>query len=142
MLTQIKFTVGCGNITQRVNLSFVRLALQVTDMLDLLSDFISRSKEHETLLISGDPSLLSAVDRTDGVPPLRSKVPHGATKCWKVMYQIVDLYSSLPREAKNKGFMSRSAIGRASGGNIRYEFSLLVALVSFTFCPENSEVHK
>lgn len=116
-LIQIKFTVGCGNITQRVNLSFVRLALQVVDMLDLLSDFTSKSDESDVPLISGDQSLMSAEDRTDGVQPLRSKVPHGAAKCWRIMYQIVDLYSSLPREAKNKGFMRRSTIGRVLGGN-------------------------
>ena len=117
-LTQIKFTVGCGNITQRVNLSFVRLALQVVDMLDLLSDFISRSNESDVPLISGDPSFMSVEDRTDGAQALRSKVPHGAAKCWRVMYQIVDLYSSLPREAKNKGFMRRSTINRVQGGDM------------------------
>lgn len=116
-LTQIKFTVGCGNITQRVNLSFVRLVLQVVDMLDLLSDVISKSNESDVPLISGDPSLMSGEDRTDGAQVLKSKVPHGAAKCWRIMYQIVDLYSSLPREAKNKGFMRRSTIGRALGGD-------------------------
>ena len=124
-LSQIKFTVGCGNITQRVNLSFVRLALQVTDMLDLLWDFISKSEESETILVSGDPSLMYAGDRTDGAPPLRSKVPHGAAKCWRIMYQIVDLYSSLPREAKNKGFMRRNTIGRALVGNTRSKYQFL-----------------
>lgn len=118
-LTQINFTVGCGNITQRVNLSFVRLVLQVVDMLDLLSGVISKSSESDVPLISGDPSLMSAEDRPDGAQPLKSKVPHGAAKCWRVMYQIVDLYSSLPREAKNKGFMRRSTIGRVLGGDTK-----------------------
>lgn len=118
-LTQINFTVGCGNITQRVNLSFVRLVLQVVDMLDLLSDVISKSSESDVPLISGDPSLMSTEDRPDGAQPLKSKVPHGAAKCWRVMYQIVDLYSSLPREAKNKGFMRRSTIGRVLGGDTK-----------------------
>ena len=107
--------MGCGNITQRVNLSFVRLVLQVVDMLDLLSDVISKSNESDVPLISADPSLMSAEDKTDGAQALRSKVPHAAAKCWRTMYQIVDLYSSLPREAKNKGFMRRSTIGRALG---------------------------
>ena len=115
----MKFTVGCGNITQRVNLSFVRLVLQVVDMLDLLSDVISKSSERDVPLISGDPSLMSAEDRPDGAQPLRSKVPLGAAKCWRIMYQIVDLYSSLPREAKNKGFMRRSTIGRVLGGDTK-----------------------
>lgn len=115
--TQVNFTVGCGNITQRVNLSFVRLVLQVVDMLDLLSNFISSSDGSEVRLTSGDPSLMSPEDRTDGVPPWRSKVPHGAARCWRIMYQVVDLYSSLPREAKNKGFLRRSTIGRVLGGN-------------------------
>ena len=127
-LTQIKFTVGCGNITQRVNLSFVRLVLQVVDMLDLLSDVISKSSESDVPLISEDPSLMSAEDRTDGAQALRSKVPHSAAKCWRIMYQIVDLYSSLPREAKNKGFMRRSTIGRVLGGNTnsKCQFSILI----------------
>ena len=110
--------MGCGNITQRVNLSFVRLVLQVVDMLDLLSDCISKSNESDVPLRSGDPSVMSAEDRTDGAQALRSKVPHGPAKCWKIMYQIVDLYSSLPREAKNKGFMRRSTIGRVLGGDM------------------------
>lgn len=110
--------MGCGNITQRVNLSFVRLALQVVDMLDLLSDCISKSNESDVPLISEDPSFMSVEDRTDGDQALRSKIPHGAAKCWRVMYQIVDLYSSLPREAKNKGFMRRSTISRVQGGDM------------------------
>ena len=118
-LAQIKFTVGCGNITQRVNLPFVRLTIQVVDMLDLLSDFISMNRESEKPLLSEDPSLMSAEDRTDGMQPLRSKAPHGHVKCWRIMYQIVDLYSSLPREAKNKGFMRRSTIGRVLGGKLK-----------------------
>ena len=118
-LAQIKFTVGCGNITQRVNLSFARLTLQVVDMLDLLSDFISKSGESERPSLSQDPSLMSPEDRTDGVQPLRTKAPQGHVKCWRIMYQVVDLYSSLPREAKNKGFMRRSTIGRVLGGKIK-----------------------
>ena len=116
-LSQIKFTVGCGNITQRVNLSFVRLVLQVVDMLDLLSDFISKGDESPVPLTSADASLMSPEDRTDGAQPVKSRVPHGAVKCWRIMYQVVDLYSSLPREAKNKGFMRRNTIGRVLGGN-------------------------
>ena len=35
-LTQVRFTVSSSIITQRVNLSFVRLLIQIVDMLDLL----------------------------------------------------------------------------------------------------------
>ncbi|XP_022799728.1 uncharacterized protein KIAA1109-like isoform X2 [Stylophora pistillata] len=114
-LTQVNFTVGCGNITQRINLSFLRLVLQAVDMLELLSNFISKSNEWELPLTSGDQSLMSPGDQTDGGPPLRSEVPHAAARCWRIMYQVVDLYSSLPREAKNKGFLRRSSLGKVLG---------------------------
>ena len=118
-MTQIKFTVGCGNITQRVNLSFIRLSLQVVDMLDLLSDFISKSTENEKpLSASQNPSFMSAFDKTDGVQPGRAKVPLDHVKCWRIMFHVVDLYSSLPREAKNKGFLRRNNIGRVLGGKL------------------------
>lgn len=117
--TQIKFTVGCGNTTQRVNLPFVRLTLQIVDLLELLSDLISKGDESERPLLSQDPSLTSPQDGVDGVQPLRAaEFPHGHVKCWRIMYQVVDLYSSLPREAKNKGFMRRSTIGRVLGGKL------------------------
>lgn len=116
-LTQVNFTVGCGNITQRVNLSFLRLVLQVVDMLELLSNFVSKNNECEIPLTSGDQSLMSPEDHTDGGLPLRSKVPHAAARCWRIMYQVVDLYSSLPREAKTKGFLKRSTLGRVLGGD-------------------------
>ena len=32
-------------------------------------------------------------------------------KCWRIMYQVLDLYSSLPKEAKTKGYMKRSIFG-------------------------------
>lgn len=115
-LTQIKFTLGCSNITQRVNLSFIRLTLQVVDMLDLLLDSISKGDERERPALSQDPSLTSPEDRTDGVQPLATRAPDGHLKCWRIMYQVVDLYSSLPREAKNKGFMGRSTVERVLGG--------------------------
>lgn len=115
-LTQIKFTLGCSNITQRVNLSFIRLTLQVVDMLDLLSDSISKGDERERPALSQDSSLMSPEDRTDGVQPLATRAPDGHLKCWRIMYQVVDLYSSLPREAKNKGFMGRSTVERVLGG--------------------------
>ena len=35
-LTKIRFTVSSSSITQRVNLSFVRLVIQLVDMLELL----------------------------------------------------------------------------------------------------------
>lgn len=136
--TQIKFTVGCGNITQRVNLPFVRLTLQVIDMLDLLSDYISNTNENETHSPSHDPSPMSHEDKTDGVRPSRNKFPHGHVKCWRIMYQVVDLYSSLPREAKNKGFMRRSTIGRVLGGKMKtvnlFTGYLYPCLVNQSYC--------
>ncbi|XP_068720760.1 bridge-like lipid transfer protein family member 1 [Montipora capricornis] len=116
-LTQIKFTVGCSNITQRVNLPFVRLTLQVVDMLDLLSQFISNGSGSEMSSPSHDPARsMRPRDQTDGVQRFRTKSSRGHVKCWRVMYQIVDLYSSLPREAKNKGFLKRNTVGRGSAG--------------------------
>ena len=112
--------MGCGNITQRVNLPFVRLTLQIVDMLELLSDLISKGDESERPLLSQDPSLTSPQDRIDGVQPLRAKFPHGHVKCWRIMYQVVDLYSSLPREAKNNE-KRRSNIGRVLGGKLKRE---------------------
>ena len=88
-------------------------------MLELLSDLISKGDESERPLLSQDPSLTSPQDRVDGVQPLgAAKFPHGHVKCWRIMYQVVDLYSSLPREAKNKGFMRRSTMGRVLGGKL------------------------
>ena len=129
-VTQIKFTVGCGNITQRVNLPFVRLTLQLFDMLDLLSQLISNGNDPEmpSPQCSG---LVSPGDKTDGVQSLITKPPpRGHVKCWRIMYQIVDLYSSLPREKKNKGFMRRSTIG---GGEFKNEIlpTLLFLLLIF-----------
>ncbi|XP_048589365.1 transmembrane protein KIAA1109 homolog isoform X3 [Nematostella vectensis] len=101
--TSVKFNVSCGTITQRVNLSFVRLTIQMADMVELLLSY-SESKV--------------AMDSTDGpVPEFAQLFVPGSSprqqpsvpmvKCWKIMYQVLDLYSSLPREAKNKGFMKR-----------------------------------
>lgn len=105
-LTRVNFTVGCANITQRVNLSFVRLATQIVDMLDLLSH-ACRTKA------SGDdvdaPRPLVGGTQFPGTrhAAARRKVSPGSVKCWRIMDQVLDLYSSLPREAKNKGFMRK-----------------------------------
>lgn len=131
-VTQVKFTVGCGNITQRINLPFVRLTLQLFDMLELLSQLIENGNDREmpSPQFSG---LVPPRDRTDGVQSLRTKPPpHGHVKCWRIMYQIVDLYSSLPREAKNKGFMRRTTIGRGLAGEFKNEI-LPTCFVVFVF---------
>ena len=88
-------------------------------MLDLLSDFISKSAENEKpACASQSPSFMSAFDKTDGVQPGRAKVPLDHVKCWRIMFHVVDLYSSLPREAKNKGFLRRNNFGRVLGGKL------------------------
>lgn len=40
MVKHIKFKVGFGNVTQKVNLPFVRLTIQLLDTVDLLAWFI------------------------------------------------------------------------------------------------------
>ena len=99
-------------------------------MLDLLSQLISNGNDPEmpSPQFSG---LVSPGDKTDGVQSLITKPPpRGHVKCWRIMYQIVDLYSSLPREKKNKGFMRRSTIG---GGEFKNEIlpTLLFLLLIF-----------
>ena len=90
-------------------------------MLDLLSQFISNGSGSEMSSPSHDPARsMRPRDQTDGVQRFRTKSSRGHVKCWRVMYQIVDLYSSLPREAKNKGFLKRNTVGRGSAG----EFSI------------------
>ena len=58
-------------------------------------------------LASSTPSGYPVTPQTSALSARSPMLP----KCWRIMYQVLDLYSSLPKEAKVKGFMRRSIFG-------------------------------
>ena len=95
-LKRVHFVVGCANVTQRINLSCVRLTTQFADMLDLVSHACSQNAASDEVDAPRSRSVKSSARRG----------PHeaspGAGKCWRIMYNVLDLYSSLPRDARAK----------------------------------------
>lgn len=96
-VTRINFVIGCANITQRINLSCVRLTTQVIDMMNLVSDACSQKTNIDDV---DAPRPLFRGARPSGSS---HKLSPGSGKCWRIMYNVLNLYSSLPREAKAKG---------------------------------------
>lgn len=78
--------VSCHSATQSINLSLIRLVLQVADMIDILGDNYDGIK-------SGKISPSEVVNERS---PEEVKVLSENQKCWRIMFQVSDLYSSLP----------------------------------------------
>ena len=79
--------VSCSSATQSINLSLIRLLLQVTDIIDILGENYEGIKAGK---VSSNDVLLNAPEKDD------VKTVSENQKCWRIMSQVSDLYSTLP----------------------------------------------
>ena len=79
--------VICHSATQSINLSLIRLLLQVADMIDILGENYDGVKAGKN-----SPSDVSLNTKETGVVMVTSE----NQKCWRIMSQVSDLYSRLP----------------------------------------------
>ena len=79
--------VSCHSATQSVDLSLIRLLLQIADMIDILGenyDGIKAVSPSDVLLSEREPEEVKSASENQ--------------KCWRIMSQVSDLYSVLPSE--------------------------------------------
>ena len=79
--------VSCSSATQSINLSLIRLVLQVTDIIDILGENYEGIKSGK---VSPNDVLLNVREQGE------AKVASENQKCWRIMSQVSDLYSTLP----------------------------------------------
>ena len=81
--------VSCHSATQSVDLSLIRLMLQIADMIDILGENYEGIKAEK---VSPNDVLLSERESEE------VKTAFENQKCWRIMSQVSDLYSVLPSE--------------------------------------------
>lgn len=79
--------ISCHSATQSINMSLIRLLLQVTDTIDIVRENYNGIKTGKVCPID---VLLSEEE------PRRVKAASSNQKCWRIMSQVSDLYSTLP----------------------------------------------
>ncbi len=79
--------ISCHSATQSIDLSLIRLLLQVADMIDILGENYDGVKAGT---ISPSDVLLNERE------PGEVKAASENQKCWRIMSQVSDLYSVLP----------------------------------------------
>lgn len=80
--------INCHSTTQNVNLSLIRLLLQVADMIDILGENYQEIKTGKN-----SREIFNNKERRDTE---EFKAASENQKCWRIMYQVSDLYSALP----------------------------------------------
>lgn len=93
--------ISCQSATQSINLSLIRLLLQVADIIDILGENYDGIKA-----VSPSDVFLNATE------PEKMKPISENQKCWRIMSQVSDLYSTLPS--------GRTSLTREGSGNMRF----------------------